>query len=327
MMEHRFVIEARRGDSWFVVTGGDTATLAMGQFSAQNEIRDCRLVRQEDGEVVSSWSPDSRTWDPNPFARADGWQLAQAPIWDLRLHILARVPTIPVEHHVEAAALAKRVLAAADEGEIELSQFEDENILWELPVLPGEDISFRRAVHCLRLLGHLATDHPLVEDARRDLEGVTPLVSRGSAILYESSWNSDSDWIDVDVIAAGPDATISHHSSYHDREGIEDTKRWVSRMMELHPGAICLTRKPSSIPEDHVAVPPGEFRIIYMGESEVFIGSHGEEIGFSILRRVDGRWNVLDSNGASVAWGVLDLPTAMSISINHCLSGEKCFRV
>jgi len=328
MMSRRFVIETLKEEWWIPIMGGDTATLALDPFERnhQKQTTGCRLVRQGGGEIVSSWSVDSREWDPNPFARADGWQLTQPIIEDLRLHILARVPTIPVEHHVEAAALAQRVIDAAGEGTVALSVFENEHILWEMNHYTSEDTSIARAVHCLRLLGHLPKDHPLVETLMGDLEGVTPLVNDGAAILYEAS----PDWlkgvIEFRINMSDESGPSMVEGSYRMYEEDSEARDVVDGFLSAHPGAVCLALKSTEIVE-HVAEPSGRAWEENTGEERVFLGKDSmRHLGFSVLRFDGERWDVLDSIGSCVVGGVLDAPTARCIAINHCLSGEKTYR-
>jgi hypothetical protein len=323
MMSHRFFIKRVEGELFNPIGSGDTVTLALQGFSGKEQLS-CCLVRQEDDRVFSWYEGGS--WFPDPFACADGWQLAQPPIMDLRLHILARVPTIPVEHHVEAAALAHRVIAAVGEGTVELSGFENEHILAELPHYTSEDTSIARAVHCLRLLGHLPKDHSLVEVAMRDIEGVTPLVNNGAAILYEAS----PDWlkgvIEFRINMSDESGLSMVEGSYRMYEEDSEARDVIDGFLSVHPGAVCLALKSTEIIE-HVAEPSGRVWETDTGGERMFFGKDSRgHLGFSILRFDGERWDVLDPKGSFVAGGILDAPTARCIAINHCLSGEKTYR-
>ena len=329
MLGRRFVTERGGGGGWTPIMEADSVAVALSHGSDILPAIPHRIVRIIDGVVVSEWDPERKVWDPDPIARAEGWQLTQRPIDDLRLHILARVPTIQVEHHVEAAELAKRAIAVAEAGgdEVETTMGERQTMLSE--VYCGESpLSF--VVARLRLLGHLPEEHPLVTSFAESLSGVTPMRNEGSAVLYETGFDTKMGLVAATILVADENGMRQINMSYqmsgpHRAREIAAVREALDRELDEHPG-ICLTRKDFGLLEDGVAV-RGVYVTMSVSNRTVFIGEGGLGTpgfpGFSVLSSNGGRWNVQDANAAMVAGGIKDHLTARCIAINHCLSGRK----
>lgn len=329
MIGGRFMIEKGVGDSWVPIRESVSVSVALSYGSDILRSFPHRITRTIDGEIVSMWNPDTNSWSPDPIARAELWQLTQPRIDDLRLHILARVPTVPIEHHVEAADLARRAIEVAMDGGEEVETTRDERRL----LLSGESYfegsPLPAVVDRLRLLGHLPDDHPLVLSAIEAMEGVTPMRNEGSAILYETDYDTKMGLVGAHILIADDLGMRRIDVSYNMLAGavrereLTALRGILDREVDDHPGAICLTRKNMNLLEDHVATPPGTYQQIVVTGRTVFVGDAEDFPGFSILTSDGGRCDVQDANGSMVAKGVKDHLTARCIAINHCLSGSK----